>query len=157
MKEVGTEPVGRPEIPLRVPAHGNGELRVGNPGNVGGNGRPPNIIREFSRESYDEIAQKIAPACIGLAEGISALISDDPQTQERAIGILDRVKRSGFTVDQLLKAAQMFQNAGLPKQSEITLANPDVLNVVAECIGQIYGPGRVEECIGLITRTLDGT
>lgn len=30
---------------MRVPKHGNGALRVGNPGCAGGTGRPPNRIR----------------------------------------------------------------------------------------------------------------
>jgi hypothetical protein len=33
---------------MRVPEHGQGQLRVGNPGNRGGTGRPPNAIRELA-------------------------------------------------------------------------------------------------------------
>jgi hypothetical protein len=40
------------KTPMVVPAHGNGLLQVGNPGNVGG-GRPPSVIRERCRGSFE--------------------------------------------------------------------------------------------------------
>lgn len=35
---------------MRTPKHGNGALRVGNPGCAGGTGRPPNELRRLARE-----------------------------------------------------------------------------------------------------------
>lgn len=35
---------------MRVPATGKGQLRVGNPGNKGGTGRPPSELRALARE-----------------------------------------------------------------------------------------------------------
>jgi hypothetical protein len=40
-----------PETALRVPEHGNGLLRVGNAGNVGGNGATPAALRQSLREA----------------------------------------------------------------------------------------------------------
>ena len=132
----------------------------GVPGNAGSNGRPPNVIRDFSRGAYDRIAQKIAPACEAMAEGISEIIcgtleADDPR-YERGREAIRRLRDAGFTSDQLLKATAMFANAGLPKQSELVLESSDVLSVVAECAGKVYGPGRVEELMKLVTATLNG-
>lgn len=36
---------------MRVPVTGKGQLRVGNPGNKGGTGRPPNELRALAREA----------------------------------------------------------------------------------------------------------
>ena len=37
-----------------TPAHGHGQLRIGNPGNKGGHGRTPNRVREEVRALLDE-------------------------------------------------------------------------------------------------------
>lgn len=46
-------PSKSPKRRMVVPAHGNGKLLVGNPGNTGGSGRPPSVIRERCRGSFD--------------------------------------------------------------------------------------------------------
>lgn len=40
------------DAPLRTPSHGNGQLRVGNPGNKGGTGRPLNAVRALCLEGF---------------------------------------------------------------------------------------------------------
>lgn len=50
-------------LPDRIPSHGGGRLRTGNPGHVGAGGRPPSAIRASMRESLDKrlhIAEQIA-------------------------------------------------------------------------------------------------
>jgi hypothetical protein len=42
-----------PKTPMRLPSHGNGLLRVGNPHNAGGTGRPPSLIRARCRGSFE--------------------------------------------------------------------------------------------------------
>jgi hypothetical protein len=37
-----------------MPGANGGVLQVGNPGNVGGTGRPPSAIRETARQMFDE-------------------------------------------------------------------------------------------------------
>lgn len=48
-KKTGAKSALKPTT-MRVPAHGVGQLRVGNPGCAGGTGRPPNKVRELARE-----------------------------------------------------------------------------------------------------------
>lgn len=57
-----------PKTPMRVPAHGNGKLLVGNPGNAGNRmamGPPPSVIRERCRGSF---ADRI-PVLESIADG----------------------------------------------------------------------------------------
>lgn len=45
----------------RVPAHGKGELNVGNPGNKGGTGRPPDAFRAMcaALASSDDVEKNV--------------------------------------------------------------------------------------------------
>lgn len=54
-------PPKTPNGELRVPAHGNGALKTGNPGNKGGTGRPPNAFQNFVDEvaSHPELQRKV--------------------------------------------------------------------------------------------------
>ena len=78
----------RAKSPALVPQPHGGALRVGNPGNVGGAGRPPSEIREKLRGSF---AQRI---------GIIEELADD-----KAVSPSDR-----------LKALDMLGKYGLGKQ-----------------------------------------
>lgn len=82
-------------------AHG-GSLRVGNPGNVGGTGRPPSEIRERMRGSLD--------ARLHIAEQIA----DSPKAQAK-----DR-----------LAALAFLAKFGLGTKAEITGADGSPLNPV---------------------------
>ena len=145
-----------PATGRRLDRNGNPNLLLGGvKGHDGSNaGSPPNKIRDTSRRTFEQVGEKIAPAMLAIADALSEVNSDDPATAKKAHETLHAYRNAGWTPDQLIKSWGKLADVGMPKQSEIVLGNPDVLNVVAECVGQVYGPGRVEECIALIALTL---
>ena len=101
-------------IPMRVPAHGKGKLRVGNPEATG---RPPSAIRAAMRQSLDQriaIAEEIADdgqaspaerlkalellARYGLGHSDSvttkARFSNDDERRQRLRELLERIEQS---------------------------------------------------------------
>jgi hypothetical protein len=52
MSSAPKKPAAKKPAARRKPAHGRGELKTGNPGNRGGPGRPPNVLRNQSRRAF---------------------------------------------------------------------------------------------------------
>ena len=119
-------------------------LTPGNPGNKGGTGRPPNLVREAARKGYDAYITKIVPAIIALAGHIEALESEDAGERERAEEQLKRYSKLGWTPDQINKAASKLADVGLPKQAEIVLSDREILDVVSQAVVNLHGLGTAE-------------
>jgi hypothetical protein len=79
-------PTETPDAPLRTPEHGNGQLRVGNPGNKGG-GRTPDEFKQRLAElaSSDQVLTYLESCLVG-AEGPKAHIAALQFAAERGYG-----------------------------------------------------------------------
>ncbi len=81
------------KTPMRVPKHGGGRLRVGNPGNAGG-GRPPN---EFKAKMAELASSKEAlhylEQCVKGKHGPKAALSAQQYVAERGYGKVPSVTK----------------------------------------------------------------
>lgn len=80
--------------PLVPQPHG-GALQVGNPGNVGGPGRPPSAIREDLRGDFDErrrVLREIADANLPIREKCPACGHEPKPTTTELVAVRDRVR-----------------------------------------------------------------
>jgi hypothetical protein len=113
---------------LVVPRHGGGLLRVGNPGNKGGTGRPPSEIRQRCRGSFydririlEEIADGVVtitirekcPNCGHRAKkaDLKGTLPDAPPTADR-IRAVDRLGHYGLENDKGVSAAEVGRRLG---------------------------------------------
>ena len=82
-------------------AHGGALLRGGKPGNRGGSGRPPDVIRQRCRESFD----KRIPILEQIADDKLKKGSEQPRVRDRIMAI-DTLAKHGFGGDTKIVAAQ---------------------------------------------------
>ncbi len=91
--EFSGETPAKPSFEMRVPRHGGGLLRVGNPGNAGG-GRHPDAQRQQARDLVDLAMEEIR----------ARLVS----------------KKYPMSMDELVRAVAALGRIGLPSQFEVS-------------------------------------
>jgi hypothetical protein len=136
------------KTPMRVPRHGRGLLRVGGT-NAGGTGRPPSVIRERCRGSFEQRIPTLEQIADGepiqkmrLPDGeeIDALISASPGDRIKAIDALGKYGMTANRVDQEEVRARLART--VHKISE--LADTGTAEAILAALDRIWDPNQDE-------------
>ena len=108
-----TTAIVRAPVETYVPEHGRGRLaRGGIPGNPGG-GRPPEELRRYSREVYENVVRIIAKR-----------VKDDPNS---------------VSMDDLAKIATITARVGIPQAVEVAAVGT-LADLLIEAFGRALAP-----------------
>lgn len=153
----GVEPVKSVDesVPMR-PGRNGGSLRNGSqPGNKGGSGATPSVLRRKARESYEKWIRRTSVLSDKYGEALEDAFSDDPDRVEKGEAVIKRFKSLGIDYKDVDKTESKKVDVGVPKQAELVMSNPELLDTVGQAAYNLYGKGAAELVVGETIRLVD--